>query len=154
MSSSCIFLCWPITPRGASRSKPASRSYKGYRETSENQASTGRQREREKERQSVRDSKRGSEFSVITLSYESHMGGPTKSRPNCCHTNQKSMEKEAKTNDSHTHTATHALTHTRVRPWPDTWAAHASQDLVKVLKNAFAFMPSINHHTQRPVSPE
>lgn len=68
------------------------------------------------------------------------------------------MEKEAKTNDSHTHTqthtATHALTHTRARPWPDTWAAHASQDLVKVLKNAFAFMPSINHHTQRPVSQE
>lgn len=64
------------------------------------------------------------------------------------------MEKEAKTNDSHTHTVLNALTHTRERPWPDTWAAHASQDLVKVLKNAFAFMPSINHHTQRPVSQE
>lgn len=70
------------------------------------------------------------------------MGGPTVAIPKPV----EQEEEEAKTNDSHTHIHRYRDTHTR--PWPDIWAAQASQDLVKVLKNAFAFMLRINHHTQ------
>lgn len=67
-----------------------------------------RQRERDSGKEGERTRERQRIFGNNFIIREPY--GRRESRPNCCHTNQKSMEKEAKTNDSHTLTYTHSHT--------------------------------------------
>jgi len=83
------------------------------------------------------------------------MGGPTVARPG--QTKAKSTKRQPKqmTKVRYRYNARDREsgsqrpgTETESEPGPDIWAAESSQDLVKVLKNAFAFMPNINHHQE------